>query len=61
MRRICTKTIGAISQLGAEKIPFPPKSDGHTDIQIDRRTDICFYGVALLLKSEKARQYKTKK
>ncbi len=42
---------GAISQLGAEKITFPPKPDGqtdiqtdiHTDIQTDRRTDICFY------------------
>ncbi len=32
MRGICTKKIGAISQLGA-----------------DRRTDICFYRVALLL------------
>ena len=44
---ICTKKIGAISQLGAEKITFPPKPDGHTD----RRTDICFYRVALLLKN----------
>ena len=25
MRRICTKKMGAISQLGAEKITFPPK------------------------------------
>ncbi len=37
------KKIGAISQLGAEKITFPPKPDGHTDIQTyiltDRRTD----------------------
>ncbi len=40
--------IGAISQLGAEKITFPPKPDGHTD----RRTDICFYRVALLLKTK---------
>ena len=38
--------IGAISQLGAEKITFPPKRGCHTD----RRTDICFYRVALLLK-----------
>ncbi len=32
------KKIGAISQLGAEKITFPPKPDGHTDRQTDRRT-----------------------
>ena len=25
------KLIGALSQLGAEKITFPPKPDGHTD------------------------------
>ncbi len=34
---------GAISQLGAEKITFPPKPDGHTDrytdIRSDRQTD----------------------
>ncbi len=42
------KTIRAISQLGAEKITFPPNPDGHTD----RRTDICFYRVALLLKKD---------
>ena len=35
------------SQLGAEKITFPPKRCGHKD----RRTDICFYRVALLLKN----------
>ncbi len=29
------KKIGAISQLGAEKITFPPKPDGHTDRQTD--------------------------
>ena len=40
------KNIGAISQLGAEKITFPPKPDRQTD----RRTYICFYRVALLLK-----------
>ncbi len=54
---ICTKKIGAISQLGAEKITFPPKPDGHTDRhtvrQTDRRADICFYRVALLLKRER--------
>ncbi len=44
------KKIGAISQLGAEKITFPPKPDRHTNIQTDRRTDICFYRVTLLLK-----------
>ena len=43
---ICTKKIGAISQLGAEKITFPPKLDGQTDI----RTDISIYRVASLLK-----------
>ena len=42
--------IEAISQLGSEKITFPPKPDGQTYSQIDRRTDICFYKVALLLK-----------
>ena len=36
----------ALSQLGAEKIAFPPKPDGQTDI----RTDISIYRVALLLK-----------
>ena len=44
MRGICTKKIGAISQLGAEKITFPPKRGWHSD----RRTDICFYRVVLL-------------
>ncbi len=44
------KKIGAISQLGAEKITFPPKPDGETDIQTDRRTDILVDRVALLLK-----------
>ncbi len=39
MRGICTKKIGAISQLGAEKITFPPKPNEHTDIQTDRQTD----------------------
>ncbi len=42
MRRICTQKNGAISQLGAEKITFPPNV-------VDRRTDICFYRSALLL------------
>ena len=33
------KKIGAISQLGTEKITFPPKPDGHTDRQTYRQTD----------------------
>ena len=49
--------IGAISQLGAKKITLPPKPDRQIDIQTyihtDRRTDISFYRVALLLKSTK--------
>ncbi len=45
------KKNGAISQLGAEKITFPPKPDRQTDIHTDRLTDICFYRVALLLKT----------
>ncbi len=32
---ICTRKIGVISQLEAEKITFPPKPDGHTDRQTD--------------------------
>ncbi len=32
------KKIGAISQLGAEKITFPPKPDGQTYLQTDRHT-----------------------
>ncbi len=35
----------ALSQIGAEKITFPPERGW----QKDRRTDICFYRVALLL------------
>ncbi len=38
MSGICTK-IGAISQLGAEKITFPPKPDGHTDRHTVIQTD----------------------
>ncbi len=49
MRGICTKTIGAISQLGIKKITFPPKPDGHTDRQTHGRT-FAFYRVTLLLK-----------
>ncbi len=33
------KKIGAISQLGAEKITFLPKPDGQTYLQTDRQTD----------------------
>ncbi len=50
MRGNWTIKIGAISQLGAEKIMFPPKPDGQTDRQTDGQADICFYRVALLLK-----------
>ncbi len=41
-------------QFGAEKITFPPKTDGQTD----RRTDICFYRVALLLLIKKILWYR---
>ncbi len=48
------KEIGAVSQLGAEKITFPPNPDIHTYILTDRhtegRTDICFYRVAFATK-----------
>ncbi len=47
MRESCTNKIGAISQLGTEKVTFPPKRGWHTD----RRADICFCRVALLLKT----------
>ncbi len=54
MRGICKKEIGAISELGAEKITFPPKSDrrtdGRTDGRTDIQTDISNYRVASLLK-----------
>ncbi len=36
MRGMCTTKIRTLSQLGAEKFAFIPKSDGHTD----RRTNI---------------------
>ena len=41
---MCKEKIGALSQLGAKKIVFPPKPDG---IQ----TDISNYRVASLLKT----------
>ncbi len=51
---MCTQKMRAQSYIGAEKITFPPKPGGHTDIQIDiqtvRRTDISVYRVASLLK-----------
>ena len=41
----------AISQLGAEKITFPPKPDGHTYRHTDRRkAGISVYRVASLLR-----------
>ena len=39
MWRICKQKIGEISQLGAEKITFPPKPDLHTDGPTYRQTD----------------------
>ena len=42
--------IRPLSLLGAEKITFPPKPDGQTDIRTDGRTDISIYRVASLLK-----------
>ena len=44
---MCTEKIRTVSQLGAEKIAFLPKPEGHTY----RRTDISNYRVASLLKS----------
>ncbi len=41
---ICSE---ALSHFEAEKIAFPPKSDGHTD---GRTEDICNYSVASLPK-----------
>ena len=35
---MCTEKMKALSQLGAEKITFTPKPDGHTDRQTDGRT-----------------------
>ena len=52
MRGICTKKYWSdISIRGREN----PKPDGHTD----RRTDICFYMVALLLKKDQLYSYTT--
>ncbi len=46
---MCTQRLRALAYIGAEKITFPPKPDGQTDIQTDRRTDINVYRVASLL------------
>ena len=46
MRGMCAEKIRTVSQLGAEKIAFPPKPEGLTD----GRTDISNYRVASLLK-----------
>ncbi len=35
---MCTEKNRAISYIGAEKITFPPKSDGQSDIHTDGRT-----------------------
>ncbi len=43
------KKIGAISQLGAEKITFPPKPDIHTYIHTDERTFAFIYHQRKLL------------
>ncbi len=48
---MCTQKMRALSYIGAEKITFPPKPDIQTDIQKDRRTDICFYRVAFATKN----------
>ncbi len=41
----------ALSYIGAEKITFPPKSDGRTDANTYRRTDISNYRIVSLLKN----------
>ncbi len=45
----------ALSDIGTEKITFPPKPDRHTDIHTEGRTDISVYRVASLLKNYKAK------
>ena len=45
-----SKSSEALSRLGAEKIAFPPKPDGH--IQTDIRTDFSIYRVASILKKK---------
>ena len=47
---MCTQIMRALSYIGAEKITFSPKPDGHTDRQTDGRTDISVYRVVSLLK-----------
>ena len=46
------KKIRPLTKLEPEKITFPPKPDRHTYRQTYRRTDICFYRVASLLKTD---------
>ncbi len=57
---MCTQKMRALSYIGAEKIPFPPKPDiqaeRHTDRHTYRRTDISVYRVAKLLKTIKFRR-----
>ncbi len=49
MKGICTRELFLIQ--GPRKSRFPLNlEDRHIDIQTDRRADICFYRVALLLK-----------
>ncbi len=50
---MCIGKIRPLSEIGAKKISFPPKPDRKTDRHTYRRTDICFYRVALLLKISK--------
>ena len=38
-RGMCTQKMRALSYIGAEKITFPPKPEGQTDIRTDRHTD----------------------
>ncbi len=40
LRGMCTEKNINLSQIGAEKIAFPPKYDGNTDKQTDGHTDI---------------------
>ncbi len=55
---MCTQKMRALSYIVAENITFPPKLDIQTDIQTNRhtyrRTDICFYRVDSLLKTNYA-------
>ena len=46
---MCTQKMRALSYIGAEKITFPPKSDGRADLRTGIRTDKGNYRVASLL------------